>query len=326
MRCFDMNLDLARQYANSGHAIFPCGFDKKPRTPHGHHDARPDAAAWETTPDALIGLPTTDHWVLDLDAPVATSKTALCAALGVDWAWLEERCHLIVETPGRGLHLYFKRTPGIAIRNTQGDPAPGIDLRGHDDTGLPKGYTIAPGSRMADGRVYRVLRGNLDRLTEAPQELLHFAVFKPRQREQIARDEALARALSAADPTEWLGIFASKRAKLGHHLSAPVLDANNAPGYRGQFQHDLEQEETALAGLTDGRRKFVFEAAARLAKYNKPELATKDEIEAGLLKAWTACGGESDYGADYAVGAIGRALELGANDELPPLARRFRER
>jgi hypothetical protein len=61
-------LKLARQ----GIPIFPCGEDKRPLTPHGFKDATADPdiihAWWTQWPEALIGVPTGDKYVVvDLD-------------------------------------------------------------------------------------------------------------------------------------------------------------------------------------------------------------------------------------------------------------------
>lgn len=63
---------------------------------------------------------------------------------------------LIVATPSRGWHLYFRHPEdGPALRNTKGGTAralgPNIDTRGHG------GYVVAPGS-VVDGRRYRIVR------------------------------------------------------------------------------------------------------------------------------------------------------------------------
>ena len=50
-----------------------------------------------------------------------------------------------VSTPTGGTHLYFRTPPGVGLRNTQGDLAPGIDTRAEG------GCVAAAGSVRPDG-------------------------------------------------------------------------------------------------------------------------------------------------------------------------------
>jgi hypothetical protein len=58
----------AQNLAAQGHAVFPCRQDKAPLTPRGFKDASTDADTiakwWTTWPDALIGVPTGDKFVV----------------------------------------------------------------------------------------------------------------------------------------------------------------------------------------------------------------------------------------------------------------------
>ena len=71
----EINLtEAAIQLAKDGLAIFPCGKDKKPLTPHGFKDAsknKPTIRNWWTRwSDAAMGVPTgeiNDIVVLDVD-------------------------------------------------------------------------------------------------------------------------------------------------------------------------------------------------------------------------------------------------------------------
>jgi hypothetical protein len=55
-----------------------------------------------------------------------------------------------VRTPSGGMHLYFRQSIGVALRNTQGALGELIDTRGHG------GYVLAAGSRHTSGRTYDV--------------------------------------------------------------------------------------------------------------------------------------------------------------------------
>ena len=103
----------------------------------------------------------------------------------------------------------------------------------------------------------------------------------------------------------------------------PLADAD-APAMRRQALSDLRAQTSALASLTDNRRQTIFSAAARLAKYVTHGVLAADEARTALLEAWDASGAARKHGRSYAEGAIRRALELGRNDSLPPLAHCFR--
>lgn len=156
------NASVARSIIERGCPIFPLALDKSPLTPHGFHDARLDDTPWLTKPEALVGIPTGPFWVLDLDPPLETSVQTICRLLRMEWRELNGKSPLTVRTPRGGYHLYWRRRPGVAVRTGSGDIGKGIDTRGHDASGRPTGYVVAPGCLLPDGRGYRIERGSLD--------------------------------------------------------------------------------------------------------------------------------------------------------------------
>ena len=120
--------EIAQQLASDGLPVFPCRPDNKaPYIDGGFHKAstNPNIIAnwWWQWPDALIGVPTGDRFVvLDLDLQHAearewfeTNKTRLPAT----------RTH---HTRSGGRHLLFKPHP--QIRNSASKIAPHVDTRG----------------------------------------------------------------------------------------------------------------------------------------------------------------------------------------------------
>lgn len=142
----------ALRLAAAGFLVFPClPGRKQPATRRGLLDAKSDADAirvcWAKYPDMNVGLRTgaeSSIVVLDVDGEA-----------GADSLHRLEETHgrlpvtLSVTTPSGGVHYYF-RHPGVEVRNTQGVPGEGLDIRGDG------GYVLAPPSIHPNGGRYTV--------------------------------------------------------------------------------------------------------------------------------------------------------------------------
>ena len=123
--------NLAR---NCGYAVFPCSAKKTPTWPKdfggsGHKDASrdPDRISWlwKNFPGPLIGVACGERSgisVLDVDQKHDTAR-----------AWWRQHEILLpttttFRTRGGGLHLVFRHASGV--RNVEGNPVKGIDVRG----------------------------------------------------------------------------------------------------------------------------------------------------------------------------------------------------
>jgi len=148
-------------YINGGLSVFPCA-KKKPLTEHGCLDASKDLKQitewWKKWPDAQIGIatgPVSNLVVLDVDGPQG-------------FAWLSGRLlpeTREVETQPGNKHFWFKLPAGRTVKNSAGDFAPEVDVRGAG------GYVIAPPSIHHETlKPYRFL--NKVALAEAPAWLL----------------------------------------------------------------------------------------------------------------------------------------------------------
>jgi hypothetical protein len=137
-------LDIALMLAARGLAVFPCGASKRPAIPEadggrGCLDATTDPdqvrALFARAPHAkLVGVacgPASGVDILDIDP-----------RHGGD-AWEQQNSDrlpntLVHATPGGGRHHVFRHHPGV--RNRQGAPASGVDVRGEG------GYAVWPPS------------------------------------------------------------------------------------------------------------------------------------------------------------------------------------
>ena len=182
-------VDYALDYARRGFPVFPCDpMDKQPLVPRdkdatgrpipktgGLNKATRDEAQirawWRKYPRAMIGLrmgPEAGVFAIDPDVPKEPGDPDGLAA----WQDLAAAHDYAPTThahvsPRGGRHLLFAYPADITITNSPGNLPPGIDVRGAG------GYVIAPPSRMADGREYRLERPeHAFRHEQAPDWLL----------------------------------------------------------------------------------------------------------------------------------------------------------
>jgi hypothetical protein len=320
-------LELAIKHAASGYPVFPVNpRTKRPLNPHGHLEATAEPAQirvwWSLWREALAAIPTGTRsgiWVLDVDGSTGReSLKTLLACLGCKHSL--DLSAVVGETPRSGFHLYFRLRRCERPRTRASDIAAGLDTRGVG------GYIIAPGNCLPDGRRYRLIgpRRDLDEAPQAPRALIYLATFNLRERAEIAAEPALRSVMRDAEPADWPAIYEAHRHARARRVAARCPSAS-ADAMRRQALHDLQEVAAGYAGLRDGRRNGLFSAACRLACYVANGVLSEADLRLALREAAAANGALAAHGAAWCDGTIRRALDYGARDALPPLARRFRE-
>ncbi len=172
----DLNqLTLALELAKKGYKIHPLransqtlqnGETRGPGTPHLSgfpNKATTDPAElhqmWADFPDAVPGVLTGDGaglYILDVDVKDGKDGIGELKRLGVE---PEELTPGRVKTHSNGLHLYFQ-SDGSGLRNSQNDPATGLDWRGHN------GYVRAAGAVTDKGTFHPI--GEMPDLADLP--------------------------------------------------------------------------------------------------------------------------------------------------------------
>lgn len=110
---------------------------------------------------------------------IATGERSDCIVVDFDtWEAFEAMADKLPNTyavrTARGVHLYY-RWPGFRVRNSAGELAPGVDVRGDG------GFAVAPGSLHKTGKLYEEVPGH-DRIEDAPAWLLEWPGLRAKER------------------------------------------------------------------------------------------------------------------------------------------------
>ena len=259
------NREVALRLAEGGWPVLPCRASpklnakgevvvkaKSPLVPKpGVYRATTDRdqieAWWKRWPEALPGLPTgekTGLWVLDVDAPTETRADGLTvlAALTVEHGDLHT---FTVATSGGGFHFFFL-DPGLG--NSTGRLPEGMDARGAG------GYVIAPGTRLPDGRSWKIERDfalasipNWLRAQVAPAERAELSGIH----QSIGETEAGLRELARL--CEWLA---------NSGLGKQHLDLFSIPAAAGNLvgAGEILRETAERELLAAGKRMFNYKS------------------------------------------------------------------
>lgn len=177
------NCKKAIEMASQGLAVFPVqSGGEKAKAPYPFFKWKEQSTTdtqtinqwWLKWPDAAIGLDLAKSGMLVIDCDRHDERDGveafgeLMAANGFN----PDSCP-IVATPNQGNHMFFRNPDGLG--NSRGTLPPGVDVRGAG------GYVVAPGTVMADGRVYELF-GNLSECPDMPQWLIE-TIKAPKQQE-----------------------------------------------------------------------------------------------------------------------------------------------
>jgi hypothetical protein len=170
-----------------GWAIFPCQpRGKTPATARGCLDAVVNDPArintwWGIYPDLNIGVATgavSGFFVLDVDGDKGEGSLRE----------LEQRHDKLPPTiesiTSRGRHCYFRMGEHGDVRNSAGQIAPGLDIRGSG------GYVLVPPSIHPSGRAYAWSVDSTDEFADAP-EWLHDLIHADRAASGSAKGKPL---------------------------------------------------------------------------------------------------------------------------------------
>ncbi|MFJ2090426.1 bifunctional DNA primase/polymerase [Streptomyces sp. NPDC087901] len=158
------------------------------RPGHGVHDATTDPAAvralfaaapWATGYGIACGRPPHHLIGIDLDIDTTGRNDSVVALQHLALQHLFTLPPSVtVLTPSGGRHIWLSGPPGVAVPNSAGRLAPGIDIRGAG------GYLVGPGSVTSHG-TYRLVPGT-GTLPPAPcpSALLHLLTPPARPRRQ----------------------------------------------------------------------------------------------------------------------------------------------
>jgi hypothetical protein len=177
------NCNVALSYAKAGFFVFPCAAERQERQPrdrlsfgkakkspilvkHWLPESSKDEAQirkwWMQSPEALVALPCKSNglFVLDCDRHTEVDNGiayyyALCEVNGYPPA------HPVIETDYEGRHHIFKM-PDEPIKGSV--IGHGIETRGYQSNNQGN-YIIAAGSRMPDGRAWKLVKSTPSLLT-----------------------------------------------------------------------------------------------------------------------------------------------------------------
>jgi hypothetical protein len=245
----DVSLAEVHRLSDRGLAVLPCRPDnKKPYTAHGFKDAATDPAIiaewWKKWPEALVGIPTGEKFVvldLDLQHPEAQAWYAR-ANLPIT------RTHI---TRSGGRHLFFK--PRDDFKNSAGKIEHGVDTRGAG------GYIIwwpAHGFDFMHARILEEIPEWVMRKLNPPQPVASSVVPFARKQLRCDKDlEPVIRVILRAKEGERNTATFWAACRLAEHVHAGQVSRNDMVG--------IIVEAAGRTGLSHSEARTIAHSALR---------------------------------------------------------------
>lgn len=249
----EANTQAAAEMARQGFPVFPCSSsgDNFKGALVKWAGWAPDnwqavKGIWRRYPLAIPGMSLAPHRLLVIDPDVKSGIDGLKNWRDLCQGRPMPRGIPEVSTPTGGLHAYFRQPDGLELGNSRGQLPAGIDVRGL------RGYVIAPGATLPDGRQWGYASGTIfSDAPELPDWLIEILVQKEPEHEQ---NENIVRFDDAATSAYFASAF--------HREIDSVRKAG--PGTRNE----------ALNAAAFALRQLVNKGGLR-----------QDEVETGLWEA-----------------------------------------
>ncbi len=280
----DHNLKVALAWAKRGFRVHPCAQDKTPLTQWTKTATSTEQeihALWDEYPGALPGLIAENVICLDCDRHHEGQDGVAALESIVDDMGLNPDGALVVETPSGGRHYYFKAPEDLSVGNSTGNLPKGIDVRSGG-----KGYVIAPGTQLADGRAY-ILLGGPDPASESFWD--HLAQLPEGLRSIINADNARQQqGATGATPVLTNGSSLRMPSRGNGLLSCISNELANTPeGQRGSTLNSLGYRVGRKVGAGDIDRHAAEHALWHASVHNglittDGEASVRDQIQRSL--------------------------------------------
>jgi len=224
-------LPAALKLAERGQAVFPCDDNKRPLTQHGYKDASADEQIisdwWSRWPDALIGVPTGEKFVVvDVDLqhtaaqwwyahanlPITRKHTTRCGGRHLLFQPNEAvkcttgKIHKHVDTRGHGGFIVWWPATGLEVLHaTVLAPVPEFIVRALEREPANLHHLVAPRRIDTRAKAWRKMNGVLRRIARAPEGERNTITFWGANRLAemaaaglMSRDDAIALTMEAA--------------------------------------------------------------------------------------------------------------------------------
>jgi|AGTN01.1.fsa_nt_gi RecA-family ATPase len=165
-------------YTAAGKVLFPCTPEKKPQFKGWQQTPFDPNLRADSLPPTFGVLLRPDDFVLDVDPRRYIGDENQLVDLWTRLTLPSPIETFIVQTGGAGFHLYFRKPADFPVRGSFIPNHPAIEIK------TAGKYVIGAGSVHTNGNIYRVIRGSVSAIIEAPQALLDFVRRDDKQKRE----------------------------------------------------------------------------------------------------------------------------------------------